>query len=171
VCSTVCRASAEEAHNRGTSLLTLASRSMVVRTPDGTQHVLLDSAGRTLQLAVDGADISHPVLITAAIPILSQQLRVHLWMAKCLNELLSKGKLPNSPVHLRRRRLRIVLQALDAWLAGAPHREISCALFGAKRTNAHWNEPSDHLRDTTRRAVRRGRLLMNGGYKNLLRRL
>lgn len=92
-------------------------------------------------------------------------------MAKCLNELFAKGRLPSShlPGRSRRRRLRLVLQALDAFLAGAPHREISCALFGEKRTNADWSDPSDHLRDATRRVVRRGRLLMNGGYKNLLR--
>jgi hypothetical protein len=92
-------------------------------------------------------------------------------MAKCLNEFLSKGKLPNSTAHPRRWRLRLVLQALDGWLAGASHREISCSLFGDKRTNTDWSDPSDHLRDATRRAVRRGRLLMDSGYKDLLRQL
>ncbi|MES0220022.1 DUF2285 domain-containing protein [Mesorhizobium sp. C280B] len=29
-------------------------------------------------------------------------------------------------------------------------------------------DPGDHLRDSVRRAVRRGRSLMNGGYKRFL---
>ena len=168
----MCRARAEETDSGGISLLTPASRSLVVRTPDGTRHVLIEDSGRTLQLAVVGADISHPVAITATIPARAQALTAHLRMARCLNEFLSTGRLPTSlsPIH-RRRRLRIVLQALDACLAGASHREISCAVFGETRTNADWSDPSDHLRDATRRAVRRGRQLMNGGYKDLLRQL
>jgi hypothetical protein len=162
---------AEHAESGGISLLPPASRSIVLRTSDGTQHVLIESSGRTLQLAVVGADITRPVRITAAIPVRAQRLAAHLWMVKCLHELCSKGRLPRDHPHARRRRLRIVLQALDGWLAGASHRDISCALFGDKRTQADWTDPSDHLRDTTRRAVQRGRLLMNGGYKALLRQL
>jgi hypothetical protein len=146
---------------------------MVLRTPDGTQHVLIENLGRTLQLAVVGTDISHPVHFTTVIPVRAQQLTARLWAAKCINELLSKGRLPTGRfrAHPRRHRLRTVLQALDAWLAGASHRDISCALVGEKRTNADWADPSDHLRDATRRTVKRGRQLMNGRYRNLLRQL
>lgn len=171
LCSSVCHVRAEHAESGGISLLPPASRSIVLRTSDGTQHVLIESSGRTLQLAVVGADVTRPVRITTAIPVRAQRLAAHLWMAKCLHELCSKERLPRDRPHPRRRRLRIVLQALDGWLAGASHRDISCALFGDKRTKADWTDPSDHLRDTTRRAVRRGRQLMNGGYKALLRQL
>jgi hypothetical protein len=129
----------------------------------------MEGSGRTLQLAVVGADIACPVRITTAIPVRVQRFTAHLRMAKCLHELCSKGRLPRDRPHPGRRRLRIVLQALDGWLAGASHRDISCALFGDKRTKADWTDPSGHLRDTTRRAILRGRLLMNGGYKALLR--
>jgi hypothetical protein len=171
LCSAVCRARVEHAESSGISLLACASRFIVLRTPDGTQHVLIENRDRTLQLAVVGADVTRPVRITTAIPVRAQRLAAHLWMAKCLHELCSKGGLPRGHPHPRQRRLRIVLQALDGWLAGASHRDISCALFGEKRTKADWTDPSNHLRDTTRRAVRRGRLLMNGGYKALLRQL
>lgn len=171
LCSAVCRAAAEHAECDGISLLTRASRLIVLRTSDGTQHVLIENSGRTLQLVVVGADVTRPVHLTTAIPVGAQRLAPHLWMAKCLHELCSKGRLPRDHAHPRRRRLRMVLQALDGRLAGASHRDISCALFGDKRTKADWTDPSDHLRDTTRRAVQRGWLLMEVGYKALLRQL
>jgi hypothetical protein len=66
-------------------------------------------------------------------------------------------------------RLVVVLQALDGALAGASQREIACALFGAARVDRDWRHDGDHMRDVVRRAVRRGRDLMNGGYLGLLR--
>ena len=63
----------------------------------------------------------------------------------------------------------IVLQALDGALAGATQREIAIAIFGAARTECAWRDAGGHLRDTIRRAIRRGRFLMNGGYLGLLR--
>ncbi|WP_352578007.1 DUF2285 domain-containing protein [Mesorhizobium sp. M0019] len=56
----------------------------------------------------------------------------------------------------------------------APHDEEehagSCraALIGPRRVHADWSDPHDHLRDRIRRAVSRGRALMNGGYLNSL---
>lgn len=62
----------------------------------------------------------------------------------------------------------MVLQALDGWLAGAPYRDIAVALFGEARVEADWTDPRRHLRDRVRRAVRRGRALMGGGYRTFL---
>jgi hypothetical protein len=53
-------------------------------------------------------------------------------------------------------------------LAGVPDRQIATALFGGARVEADWNHPGQHLRDRVRRAVGRGRALMNGGYLKLL---
>lgn len=173
VCSTVCHARAEDADSGGICLLSLATRSIVLRTPDGTQHVLIENSGRRIQLAIIGTDISRPVRLTTVIPVQGPELAVRLWMAKCLNDLCGKGTLPvgHLPKDARQRRLRAVLQALDGSLAGASHREICCALLGEKRTDADWAAPSEHLRHTISRAIRRGRLLMSGEYKSLLRQL
>jgi hypothetical protein len=172
VCSTVCRATAERADREGVCLHALASRFLVLYASDGVQHVLLKNSGRQLQLAVDGSDIACPVRLATTIPRIGQGATAHLWMTKCLSDLCSKGTLPNVPHSIRRcRRLRFVLQALDGSLAHASHREISCALFGENRTAAGWSAPSEYLRHTVMRAVRRGKLLMNGGYKTLLSQL
>ncbi|MER8383118.1 DUF2285 domain-containing protein [Mesorhizobium sp. M1399] len=59
-------------------------------------------------------------------------------------------------------------RALDGSLAGASHREIAEALIGQRLVHSDWNDPRDHLHDRMRRAVSRGRALMNGGYLDFL---
>jgi hypothetical protein len=61
-----------------------------------------------------------------------------------------------------------VLRALDGALAGASHREIAEALFGQRRIQVDWAEPGENLRDRIRRAIWRGRSLMDGGYRDFL---
>jgi hypothetical protein len=62
----------------------------------------------------------------------------------------------------------LVLRALDGSIAGASHREIGAVLFGKARVERDWADPGDHLRDNVRRAIKRGRSLMNGGYSKFL---
>ncbi|WP_350090804.1 DUF2285 domain-containing protein [Thalassobaculum sp.] len=97
-------------------------------------------------------------------------VRHRLVAIEAFNAVLATGAIPASsfPAEPRGRRLRVVLQALDGWLAGATNREIAAALFGRRRVDADWRDPRDHLRDQVRRAIRRGRALMAGGYRRLL---
>lgn len=89
----------------------------------------------------------------------------------CLNDFLSSGQL--LPRYFlpepRGRRLTAVLRALDGALQRASHRDIATVLYGRKRVDADWTDPGEHLRDTVRRAIVRGRALMAGGYRSLLR--
>ena len=64
-------------------------------------------------------------------------------------------------LHLR------TLQTLDGVLAGASHRDLGEVFFGAAAVTRHWYDGSD-LRAHVRRLVRRGRVLMLGGYRRLL---
>ena len=126
-------------------------------------------AGHALQLSVTGSNLLQPVrlLTDAALP--PQHIRARLLALECLTGISGHGRFPNRlRVEPRGHRLRQVLQALDGWLAGAPYREIAVALFGEARVEADWADPRDHLRDQVRRAVRRGRELMQGGYRTLL---
>ena len=43
------------------------------------------------------------------------------------------------------------------------------AIFGDKRVAEDWNGASQFLKDRTRRLVSKGRELMTGGYRDLLR--
>ncbi len=68
----------------------------------------------------------------------------------------------------RRRRLKLVLRALDGHVAGEDYRSIARGLFGARvPVDASWRTHS--LRSFTVRLVREGRALMRGGYLGLLR--
>ena len=66
-----------------------------------------------------------------------------------------------SLVHMR------TLQALDGASAGASHREIAAALFGRTDASARWHADGD-LRAQVRHLLRRGRVLVEGGYHRLL---
>jgi hypothetical protein len=59
------------------------------------------------------------------------------------------------------------LQALDASIAGASHRDIAEAIFGPKAVTSRWH-PDSELRAQVRHLIRRARALMNGGYRTLL---
>ena len=80
-------------------------------------------------------------------------------------------RLGASPLALppkRRRRLVLMMRALDARLAGHSYREIAEGLFGSERVRSRsWK---DHdLRSQIIRLVKSGIALMRGGYRALLR--
>jgi hypothetical protein len=60
-----------------------------------------------------------------------------------------------------------MLQAIDGQSMGASQREIASAIYGAKRVAAAWT-PDSELRARIRYFLRRGRLLVNGGYRRLV---
>lgn len=66
-------------------------------------------------------------------------------------------------------RLRHALIALDESMAGKTYRQIAIAIFGDKRVAEEWAGASQFLKDRTRRLVAKGRELMAGGYRDLLR--
>jgi hypothetical protein len=59
------------------------------------------------------------------------------------------------------------LQALDAIAAGASQRDIAEALFGTASVSERWHADSE-LRAQVRHLIRRGRSLVDGGYRTLL---
>lgn len=144
----------------------------VIKTPDGLQHVLFADGGRALQLAVRGTDMTAGgvVLRHDALPP-APHLRTRLDGLRKLSDLDTTGRLRLAlhPSYAGAHRLQRVLQALDGWLAKASQREIAIALVGEARVGREWRDAGEHLRDQVRRAVRRGRLLMAGGYRRFLR--
>lgn len=144
--------------------------TVVLQTPAGTQYVLIHEGERSLQLVVSGCDIFQPMRLFADVLGTSGRLETRFRAIRCLNTLIATGQLTERyfPASPRERRLRTVLQALDGDLAGAGYRDIAVALVGRARVDADWGDPGGHLRDHVRRAVSRGRALMNRGYRQLL---
>lgn len=143
---------------------------MILETAAETRHVLLkDGAGR-LQLVISGVDIRSPVQLFVEALWRGDWTSQRLKALECLNALCVGEGIPTRLFlpDARGRRLCFVLRALDGSLAGATHREIAEMLIGEERVSADWTDPGEHLRDRIRRAVRRGHLLMNGGYRGFL---
>lgn len=145
--------------------------TLVVIAPDGRQHILFHGHGGGLQLAVAGASVLESVhLLIDAIPD-TADVKSHLQVQTLLGELRTRGQLAfseNVP-KLRTERFSLVLQALDGFLADASLREIGVALFGADRVVKDWDDDHRHLKDRVRRAVARGKWLMEGGYEKYLK--
>jgi hypothetical protein len=140
------------------------------QAPDGDQHLLFQDNGHSLQLVVRGANIRDDVRLMIDAVIHPHEVKAQLLSLECFNELCRSGRLAprHFPAEPRGPRLCRVLQALDGRLAGFSHREIAVGLFGLARVHADWTDPRSHLRDQVRRAVYRGEMLMNGGYRRLL---
>lgn len=91
-----------------------------------------------------------------------------------VSRLLSALTKPPPPADLRvtsqrRRRLRHMLRAFDGRASRATYREIAEVMFGASRVASDaWK--TSPLRDATVRLVRDGLAMVNGGYRDLLRR-
>lgn len=143
-------------------------RATLLRTLDGKQHLLFQHEGQSLQIAVSGADLSAPVHLLPEAVQRGVDIAHFVHGLKQLQAILEGGRLAPVRTVPSLPRLRVVLQALDGYLAGCPHREIATAIFGERRVSADWNDPGRHLQDQVRRAVRRGRILMEGGYIPLL---
>ncbi len=140
-------------------------------TRSAALHVLICDGTRRLQLAVQLAPHGDSLLVLTDAVVLPHSASCRWRSLKCFNDYLFSGALARRHFRSERTagRLARVLQALDGALAGASHREIAIVLFGHARVTADWNDPSENLRDSVRRAVRRGRMLMNGGYREFLR--
>ena len=92
--------------------------------------------------------------------------------ARSLRLLLERGS--QDTVHVTAARpMRVAishmrsLQALDATLAGASHREVAEAIFGVRRVAESWL-PDSALRAQTRHCVHRARGFMQHDYRRLL---
>lgn len=143
----------------------------VIRSEDGTQHILFANGARRLQLAATGAHLLRgaSLLTDAILPLPFVERR--LLLMRQFNALVRTGDLSERlhPPDPRSARLGFVLQVLDGYLATASQRDIAGAMLDRRRVNADWTNRGDYLRDRMRRALRRGRQLMQKGYLRLLK--
>jgi hypothetical protein len=148
----------------------LSCRLAVLKSVDGVQHVLLSNGACRLQLAIDGATVFDRVRVfTEAIIVPSLAERRHRALRQLAAAVRTGDLDPRFHVaDPRSRRFSLILQATDGAMAMAPQREIAVALFGRQRVEVDWSDPADHVRDRVRRAIRRGRSLIDRGYLDLL---
>jgi len=143
--------------------------SREVRAEGGTHYIVYGRGDRSLQLRLRWGVGHGPAGLVAELPAHPETSGPWLNALARFTRLQATGRLDDLPPDPRGPRLFTILQALDSSLAGLSQREIAALLFGRGRAEADWRHPGQHLRDRIRRAVRRGHVLMNGGYLELLR--
>lgn len=120
------------------------------------------------QVLVLGA--TSPSVPVALVLPLDELFEDRLDTARQLWRALARTTPAKSPTFTvqRRRRLKLILRALDADLAGVGYRDIALAFFDERvPSDSAWRTHA--LRSFTIRLVQDGRALMRGGYLRLLR--
>ena len=135
---------------------------------DGKRLILTSQqAGRTLRmnLAPDLEDGQpHAYAVRAGNDLKTAQRVTEAWLALGSAPLtaVTSGRPDRIAVmHMR------IMQALDGAAAGASQRDIANAIFGVDQMSDRWHA-DDALRAQVRHLLRRGKALMQGGYRDLL---
>lgn len=156
----------------GFDLRRLSCVVTVLRTGDGTEHLLLGDGVHRLQL-----EVRHRSLLEGPVRLRYDLVgfdgvEPKLTTLHRLIALRRLGRFPRSlfPPERRAHRWIAALRALDGSRDGANPREIATALFGPDTVRKDWAGASDYLRSRVRRAIAAGERLASGGHLDLLRR-
>ena len=148
----------------------LSCRRSLLITPDGRHHLVLTHGNRSVEVVCEGLDLlGSGITLRFQIDGLSQlnaRMSVLETLRAITQERPSRFQSRPRPQILR---LRDGLIALDGSLAGASYREIAEVIHGKETTREAWRSASRSLKDKLRRDVKRGRVLMEGGYRKLLK--
>jgi hypothetical protein len=139
----------------------------ILAAPEGA-YAELSASLTAHQVLVLG--VTSPSVPVAIVVPLDRLFEDRVDAARRLWRALSRGATATPPAFSaqRQRRLKLVLRALDADLAGVGYRDIALVLFGERvPRDAAWRTHA--LRSFTIRLVQDGRALMRGGYLRLLR--
>jgi hypothetical protein len=143
--------------------------TLVVRTADGDQHVLVSSGARRLRFAVVRGDVlAGPSAFRFHLPALAMG-GGSLEGLRRLIALRDTGRLAwrGAPAPAKAPRWLQILRAHDARRDGASHRDIAVSLFGEARVREDWGAGSDYMRMRVQRLVRAAEQAVAGGYRTL----
>lgn len=157
--------------NSPLALASIGCRKSILAGPGNEQHLVLRNDRHALQILCTGDAVSFDPVAMALVIDTLPEVEPRVRLVRRFAELCrGPGTRTESPDRLRRSlRLGHALTALDGWLNGASYREIAGRIFGAERVATQWGEDRRSLKDRTIRLVRKGRRLMEGGYRDLLR--
>ena len=164
--------SVEPATNRDPAAIDLKGldvATLVVRTADGDQHVLVSDGRRRLRFAVVQGDVlAGPSAFRFHLPALALGVG-SLEGLRGLIALRDTGRLASggAPTAAKAPRWLQILRAHDARRDGASHRDIAVSLFGEARVREDWGPGSDYMRMRVQRLVRAAEQAVAGGYRAL----
>ena len=131
---------------------------LTTRNPPRVTHALLDPHL--------GTDEPYAFLIPADAHVQNRCRAVNEFSVTYGKQSAGPNDPPSRPTRAAMMHMRI-LQAFDGGSSGAKQSEIACAIFGADAVNAQWS-PDGELRAQIRYFLRRGRALVEAGYRTLL---
>lgn len=152
-------------------LRTLRQPSVVLRSREGGEHVLIADGPRCIRIEVrSGTLLAGPVRLDYHLPG-DGDLRAKILTLRRLTALCSLGRFPTTlfPSERRARRWALALQAWDGRQAGASHREVALVIHGERTVRDQWYGRSDHMRTHIKRLLRTANALIGGGWRHLLR--
>lgn len=145
--------------------------SVLVRSPEGAEHLLLSDGRRTLRLDVRAGSLATgPVELryllagfaSAEAPLLTLRRLLALQRTGCFARSLHRPE-------TRARRWILMLRARDALDDGADQRDIAEALLSREAAGPRWRSRVSSLRSRAQRLVHGARVMAGGGYWELLR--
>jgi hypothetical protein len=162
-----------EVHDQeGFELTEFRSHTVVLRTPDRTEHILFQHPFGSIQLVARGRSVlGKNLCATFEIHGLSRTKTVTgalLTLAQMKDDLPVSDGPATTAWPDANSRLRTCLVALDGSLNSASYRQIARVIYGPERVLEDWTGESRYLKERMRRAVESGRELMDGGYRKLL---
>ena len=157
--------------NSWVSLQDLACRKSILVTADGTEYLLLRDQRRVMQVLCVGESIA---IEPCAIGLLANRVpgvRSKANLMFRFEEMCWSSKSSQKPVDWMPQSLsfRNALIALDGSINGASHREIAEVIFGPEEAGNDWAGGHGWMKSRIVRAIKKGRELMEGGYRNLLK--
>jgi hypothetical protein len=152
-------------------LASFRTKRVAVAGVDGVSVVTMKSGDSRTSLVAHGWPVlTRPARVTFELDGFDE-LTARIDCLRMLQKLADPvSTIPGAPLPSAvDNRLRQALLALDGSLAGASYRQIATTIFGDERVRRDWDAASRFLKERTRRLVAKGRALMNGGYRDLLR--
>lgn len=143
----------------------------IFRDDAGIEHVLIGDPGHHLRFdVIEGSVLDGPVRLHYQLAD-GCALPARILTLRRLLALEHLGRFPRLlfPPEPRAIRYMRALQAFDGKRAGATNREIVAALYGDRLVQADWQNGPNYLRSRLQRALRFAAVLVQGGYRQMLR--
>ncbi len=139
---------------------------MVLRVRSIRPQLLIDTPTQRVQVnCVDGDPRSEDAVL---FPMISSRRRFHR-QVRAIRQLFDLSADNENNIEIpKNARLTDVLTALHCWQAGFALRDIASAIYSEEIVTRDWAPEGGYLIERVRRSIRRGRALMEGGYRSLL---
>lgn len=154
------------------NLAKLPTESILVIDPDDVQHVVVKSRVGLVSLQIRGTLAAAGRTCITFFGIGIDALPAHRDAVALLADVLNSGSPATPRSHewsVERLELRNAIIAIDGECVGASRRDIAAVTFGKKRVDEEWPDPDAPMRHKIKRDLARGRRLLAGGYRQLVK--